>query len=532
MLQNKIVRVVVSFVLYISIFIPVLKSNNLMEARDDYLILSPLQNVSSISDFWKVHFQSNKYDIFPIVDLTYLIDLKLQKLDFFTFHISNLIYWILCLYAFFCLLKKTFPKMRGLYYFLFILFALHPINFMVVSWVSGRKHIIGFLFFILGLQLFQKWSKSKSMKTYTLFSLNYVAIICSHLLYTLLPFALLIREIFSKESVKTRNLIYLLPHLILCLAWNGYNYFRYIEIFQINQQFHNIEWLSLSFQPDFIKVISMTGKYVYRIFIPFFSAVSYEALGISSVIGLVFLLLLSWLSVKKKELAAYIFFLFPIIFVVWKVSIVALDTYLLWPLFAFVILLGQILKKYNLTTKMYRNLSLVVIFLYAPTNFKITEAWSSDYKLQKMTYENEGACYQIRDFARELLVENRIEELIELGQEYFLIQCQLQEPVAHEVVKEFLIFYDPKFTFDKKLNYFKTRPQNPDDKLLFISALYLFHNKPKEAFKILRELNLPFRAIVGSGENTYRKSIAKLFFQHFCLDNSCVQLINEGKESQ
>lgn len=283
-------------------------SQHFMEARDDSLIIKPLRNVSSISDFWNIHFQSNKFDIFPLVDLTYLVDLKLEEFGLFSFHFSNLLYWFLCLISLYWLFKYLYRETKHLPLLLTIFIAIHPISFMVVSWISGRKHILGFLFMVLSYLFYNKWIEKRQKKYYIGFSISYLGIIFSHLLYCLLPVALILKNFFDKKSNRLKSTLELLPHLVIWAAWSGYNYFRYWEIFRLNGLVHNNDWLSLDHSLDLVKMISMVGKYVFRIFIPFLPAASYEPLGLTSFVGILILLFFT-LVIRNKKVWGYYFFL-------------------------------------------------------------------------------------------------------------------------------------------------------------------------------------------------------------------------------
>ncbi|MAZ49070.1 MAG: hypothetical protein CME65_10935 [Halobacteriovoraceae bacterium] len=490
-----------------------------MEARDDSLIIKPLRDVSSLSDFWNIHFQSNKFDIFPLVDITYLIDLKLEEFGMFSFHLSNLIYWFLCLFSLYWLFRYLYKESKHLPLLLTVFIAIHPVSFMVVSWISGRKHILGFLFMVLSFFLYNKWIEKRQKKYYIWFSISYLGVVVSHLLYCLLPVALVAKNFLDKKHDRVKSSLELLPHLLIWAAWSGYNYFRYWEIFRLNGLTHNNDWLSIDHSFELTKMISMVGKYVFRIFVPFFPAASYEPLGLSSFIGILLLLIFTLAIRNKKVWGYYFFFIFPILFVVWKVSIVIIDTYMLWPLLGLTLIIGHLLKGEDLSLKKYKAVFIIIPLLLAPIDYQIASAWSSNYKLQKMTYENEGACYQLRDFARVLLVENRIEELIKVGEEYFEMQCQEQEPNVVVDVQEFLIFYSPKFSQEKKIEFFRKRAWKLKQKKLFLAALFISQDKLDEGLNLLKNYNHLNEEPRDLSE--YNKSLPQLFLEYYCRDKSC-----------
>lgn len=192
---------------------------------------------------------------------------------------------------------------------------------------------------------------------------------------------------------------------------------------------------------------------------------------------------------------------------------------MLWPLLGLTLIIGHFLKNEDLSLKRYKAIFIMIPLLLSPIDYQISSAWSSNYKLQKMTYENEGACYQLRDFARVLLVENRIKELVRIGEEYFEMQCQEQEPKVVVEVQEFLIFYSPKISEEKKIEFFQKRTWKPKQKDLFLAALYISQDKLDQGLSLLRSFNhLNDEARVL---NDYNKSLPQLFLEYYCKDKSC-----------
>lgn len=208
-----ILSILIFAVVFLSI--PVLRSGYLMAVRDDNLILDPIRGINSFQDFWNVHFNLKKYDIFPLVDLSYLIDLYLESKGFFSFHYSNLFYWIICIFLVYKIFQQLYFGQKYLPIILTSFVSLHPACFMTTSWISGRKHILGFMFFLFCYFFYQKIKGEKSLKMYVLFALSYIGILFSHILYSLFPIAILFSESIVEKRLSKKYFKLLILHIAL-----------------------------------------------------------------------------------------------------------------------------------------------------------------------------------------------------------------------------------------------------------------------------------------------------------------------------
>lgn len=113
--------------------------------RDDEILLEPLLNVKNFSDYYQNFISYKIYDLNPLRDFSFYLDLRFQALTgLSSFHLVN---WLL--FAGILFFVYRFTKAKSL----FLLFAFHPIFVNSVAWISARKHLLSIFFICIALDL-------------------------------------------------------------------------------------------------------------------------------------------------------------------------------------------------------------------------------------------------------------------------------------------------------------------------------------------------------------------------------------------
>ena len=135
------------------LYFPLLVIDPLLN-RDDTLLVLPLLNVHSLSEYFYFFQSPGNYDLQPIRDISYFIDiLNLRVFALKTFHLQNLLLWIACSFLFYRLLLKLRVE-NFVAKLCTALFALHPAYSGSIAWVAARKHLLAFFFLLLCLNRF------------------------------------------------------------------------------------------------------------------------------------------------------------------------------------------------------------------------------------------------------------------------------------------------------------------------------------------------------------------------------------------
>ncbi|MCH7591127.1 tetratricopeptide repeat protein, partial [PVC group bacterium] len=131
----------------------------------DKVVNNPLIKVAGTPEGLKSIFTLGSYGAFqPVTNLTYALDYQLWGMNPAGYHFANIVLFILG-----CLALEKFlsrfcincPWMSCLV----LLLAVHPIHSEMVTWISGRKDVLGFLFLSLSLLTYQNTMKAKAHHT-------------------------------------------------------------------------------------------------------------------------------------------------------------------------------------------------------------------------------------------------------------------------------------------------------------------------------------------------------------------------------
>jgi tetratricopeptide (TPR) repeat protein len=143
---------------------------------DEYFVVKniAIRSLENIPLFFTsptaVAFAELSQDVYrPITTLSYAIDYFLGRLDTFGYHLVNVSFHALNAVLVFLLLSAAFGDLF-LAFIAAILFACHPVQTEVVSWISGRSSVL-FLFFYLSAMLCYILYAKNNKKAYLAFSL-------------------------------------------------------------------------------------------------------------------------------------------------------------------------------------------------------------------------------------------------------------------------------------------------------------------------------------------------------------------------
>jgi len=141
----------------------------------------------------------------PITGLTFLLDYQLYGLSPGGYHLSNLFFHIanvLLLFAFlFTSTRQLWPSLLAA-----ALFAIHPLHVESVAWISARKDLVSTFFFLLALLSYSAYTKRPRMSPYLITMLLFLLGLLSKSILVILPFALLLLDIWPLRRIDSINL--------------------------------------------------------------------------------------------------------------------------------------------------------------------------------------------------------------------------------------------------------------------------------------------------------------------------------------
>lgn len=330
---------------------------------DDTFLLESIQTVTGPIDYFQ-HIKDEKlWDIQPIRDLSYFLDIKLIKLfPFWNYHLSNFVYW--------CLVGYLFFKTIGLFYyrfypthenaekwilFLSVVFFFHPVFQLEPFWISSRKHLLSTLFIFLAISYFLKNEDQffKKILPSIFVSLFFLLSVFSQPITLLFPgfilFYLLVTNPF--KNLYNKNIIIFLISLgFVFLLGFAANYYYYYKVYPRVTMGNSVEFLVNNMTQ--IRLLTV-GRFFYQIFdFTMASPVEHDRGSIRNIIGLLTFPLFIFICYKKVDkklfLIALCWFFFPIFLVIFgNVKLFALDTYLVTASLGIFLLLLTLLQRFH-----------------------------------------------------------------------------------------------------------------------------------------------------------------------------------------
>jgi len=343
----------------------------------------------------------------PIQILSYAFDYKTWGLNPFGFHLSNILLHFMNVILVFYLLSLIFPAVA---LWVSILFAVHPINVSVVSYISGRADLLVAFFMLLSLIFFQRKKIALSL------ILAIPAFFCRE--NSLILFLLIILISFISK-IKFR---YCIPFIFLSLA---YPFLRFFVLARTNISLD----ISMPFMLNVINFINIILNYLAILILPLKLHMLRSVMFITnwieprSIVCILFVVLSFFIIFKLRKNRLFIFStlwfivaLLPVFFILdsylWLKRAVMAESWLYLPAIGFFILIVLIKNKLKAIGTIL--LTLLVIF-YMSLTWMNNVYWKSNI----LAYQN----ILRNSYAGSLIRKDLIKEYLRLK----LYDCAFQE---------------------------------------------------------------------------------------------------------
>lgn len=445
--------------------------------RDDHILISAVDSVVSIDDYVSKLITGYFYDIQPLRDLTFAINLKFLKwFDYAGFHLINMILGGLIIFYFRKLLLKVNTD-KNLVNLISLLIAFHPVFNSTIAWVSNRKHLLAVFFILLYLlELLKKKPSELRSLTYVILSLLSQ------------PITVFIPIIVSLDKIIFRK--------IRLSVWDGIVCIVCSVSLVINYYFYhtNIRFAAR----NYADASSSLGDYILRLsrvsvqlLFPTSIAVEYNLGSWLSYLGIPLSVLIIYLFYKFRiHNTRYLFLLliplstlFPVLN--WGVR----DPYLLCMILASMAILVLFLSRFNMKY-VTSGLCIYLAFFFFYSN-KYTKMWLNDFDLFRVSVENEGGIYNLVRYGQ-LLGGYKPGEAYDIFQEILRLYPQDADAAGMRALKAEYLYKSPKYSPKEKINMFGSKTEVDIYEVFFLSKL---HNDLGDLVKSKNALNALKKAL-------------------------------------
>lgn len=462
-------------------------NNNQLSTYDDPVIINPLYDVKSIADYFEHKKLGLIWDVQPIRDLSYILDIHINRvIPLWSFQKINFLIWYLtCIffYFFICSFFKVFlstqySRYRHWILFFAILYTIHPVMQLGPFWLSSRKHLLSALFISISGWLLLKVCREKEItfKDSLLISFFYCISIFSHPITIFFPFFALICLYFCEltKKINRTNLFVLVGSLLIIMFSAAY----------LNYLFYHVSYPQMTasksykfFTENMTQVRLLTlGRFFYQIFdFTMASPFEHDRGSIRNIIGLLSLPIFIYIGIKKIPLKPLLtsltWFVFPLILVILgDVKLFALDTYLIIASIGIIITLIAFCSRFDFHWSLY-----LIAFLFLRETQIYSHAFLDGLSLAKYAQEKEVTAFGQYSLATAYLNSNRFDEAFE---ESFALSKLTNNQLELEFLLPISLYNSKRISNKKKVELFEKWQNNG-----FLSSFYYSLLLPKGSYK-------------------------------------------------
>ena len=355
---------------------------------DEYFIVKNIniRNFGNISSLFfnpaAVAFAELARDVYrPLTTFSYMIDYFLWRLDTFGYHLVNVLFHSFNAILLFLFLFAMFGEIE-LALLTSLIFAIHPVQTEVVSWISGRSSVL-FLFFYLAALLFYVRFLRESKKIYFVLSvLLYLFSLLSKEMAVTLPLLLIACDahFFNKDGLRKKIYRYLpyffmtflflalryhvLGRMSQCGWWGGSPYYTFLTMSWVIMEYIKLMLIPVKLCAFYVLDVSRTA------------AETKVILSIAALVAIFSILPVIFRRSRKASFAIWFFFItiLPVSNIVPLRALMA-ERFLYLPLIGFSMLMALFIE--NIGSISSKNRKVVVVsaasILIAAYSFRTME---------------------------------------------------------------------------------------------------------------------------------------------------------------
>ncbi len=460
---------------------------------DDKILLVPIRDLHSLSDYWKAVQSGRIFDVQPVRDLSFWLDFQIQKwIPFASFHLTNVLLWLGSLAVIRLILAKL-NFSRWACFTTVALYATHPVFMNSVAWIAARKHVLSTFFILCATYLIIEISRSQRLTWTRVFGLSslYFLAIFSHPINVLWPvFAIAYLWGHTSNPFKTAQGR---SFALLCVLLGGtciYLNVRYYNGIYVLQSGGSGKYADNRLNNLGIQLLAF-GRYFFQVICPVWPCVSSPYPGsLQNIIGLCTFPLFA-LGLKKCQVREIyywmLYYILPLIPLLLKMTnIFVSDTYLLNASLGIFIALGytrwtQVFPQQWRHSRWMAFASVCSLFFIL--SFQLSSAWESDLKLWKNSYSTEATPANTTNYGEYLLRSDEPQKALELALR--VKDWQPQNPDLPNFFSQ-SIYKNPDFTLEQKISVLKDSTFNSPWHSYYLAALYASKGDFGAAFQEIR----------------------------------------------
>ncbi len=471
---------------------------------DFQYLLQSLSEITSPIDYFLKLVRFETLDFQPVRDLTFFIDIFIQKFTGLNSIIfQNVCWWVLSGMILVRLLVRRGFDLR-IAQLMVMGFLLYPLFVSTISWGFARKHIVAFFFILLATDEVEK-ENGKLSRIY----LFYILALLSHPIHVLWS----VWAIWKRKDQLKKYL----PLAAVSIAFIIVNkiYYSTSEVFLTHFPDLSLQTLHPA---DMLLALS---HYLSQIFFPYILSFRYYPGLYSDMAGLLVITGMLLVLLKYKKDRSWILLIAGPLVMTLANPGVRYDIYLLLPAAGFMLSIPSFQEKRSLPWA----LSCMILFWGAFT-FTETKFWKDEISFTMRNFERQPSCKSARD-ALLSHYENEVTTPAELRAFIYREKCSGDGITGKSllVLQSYLLFYENDLPQEKRLERLRELSQKDFFSWVVLVAFQLRNGDREEARADLKNLLSVWRTAKFRRE--YTPIIAKYVYP-FCQEeknDECLDLM-------
>ncbi len=194
---------------------------------DDKQIFNNIRVTKLTWEHIKHNVEYERFTFIPLILYSALY--QLVGKNSFYYHLLSIFFHLINIFFFYLIIKK-FSFKNFVNVFLVVLFALHPLRIESVAWISEWKDLLFTMFSLAGIAFYLKWNEKNKLVYIILYSLMFVLSAFSKIQGLILPFCILLIDVFIQRKIRIFFLLFNLLLFIFTLFVFNYNNVRFIPL--------------------------------------------------------------------------------------------------------------------------------------------------------------------------------------------------------------------------------------------------------------------------------------------------------------
>lgn len=449
--------IVLSFFLGFLIFSQFIFSEQLVDI--DYgLIRARIEQAGSFWSYYKRLFYV--MDVQPVRDLIFSLIIDLERLfQVQLFGLFQYVFWYLSSIVLFFTLRLL--NLNTLHCVLFaVLFLVHPISAWTLYWPTSLKHTLALFFITLATFYTFKLKEEDGSEG----SIEWKILGCYFLAIYSQPICLLWGFFFLYlfiDDIKRQKKWDLLLLLSLCgLTCLLANYFYYAKVYPIQS---GAPKLALENRYSFPLTIASFSRSYFQMIMPYKFAVEYSISSVENFVGLplyiLFLILIKMRLGLKSVIFSLILTSYPLILVYYRpTNIFISDTYLLIPLWGYILSCALLFNSFRGNNLVIRALLLTVVIILSIKSYKESKITSVPLNIFETTLQREPSCKASLFLANHLYQNYMFDQFMETATLSLKNKCVISGKSADLLVARIYglyVFLAPELSLKEKELIFK-----------------------------------------------------------------------------